>query len=79
MAEDPANDPIIVRLRIPYEFLDGDDIVNDGISEENTMLQILHWIGFIASRKYIHGKYFSTHQVYVNLYSVCTCHMFATY
>jgi len=41
MAEDPANVP-----RIPYEYLDGDDIVNDGISEENTMLQILHWIGF---------------------------------
>jgi hypothetical protein len=46
MAEDPANDPLIVTLRIPYEFLVGDDIVNDGISEENTMLQILHWIGF---------------------------------
>lgn len=46
MAEDPAVDPLIVRLRIPYEFLVGDDIVDDGISDENTMLQILHWIGF---------------------------------
>ena len=46
MAEDPVNDPLIVRLRIPYEFIAGNDIVEGGISEENTLSQILHWIGF---------------------------------
>lgn len=53
MAKDPANDPIIVRLRIPYVLLDGDDIVNDDISAENTMLQILHWIGFCTEAQHV--------------------------
>lgn len=35
-------DLLIVRLRIPNEFIAGNDIVEGAISEENTLSQILH-------------------------------------
>ena len=53
MANQQGPLPAVVQVNIVppvpppvYQFVLGDDNVGEGITEANTLLQILHWIGF---------------------------------
>ena len=47
-APPPANPPVVPPVPpAPYALLAGNDEVPDGISEDDSMLQILYWIGFV--------------------------------
>lgn len=47
----PAQQAPIAPIPPQYVFLDGNDVVGDGISEIYSLRQILHWIGFVTDNQ----------------------------